>query len=452
MNSSEQGPANGPPTPDPSTLREVHVLDDAQINLVQESFAKVETGAADAAAIFYGRLFGIAPDLKPLFKGDMTAQGRKLMTMIKTALNGLDDPGALIPALEDLGRRHAGYGVKDANYATFGEAWSWMLEQRLGDDFTLETRGAWSTVYTLIARVMSDAGAKDTEEKASEAEDAAADIEAGAEDQDSGGGTGLEPITNTSEDDMLHEVGTLESGSSDMYRQMVEDMPVNVLICELYEFKITYANKASITSLKQLEHLLPVKADEIVGAGIGIFLDDPRSILGDPDTLPYGAKSQLGGHALEVKVSALRGGDGAYVAAMLAWNVISDRAGVASEVKGLTEMMASSATELRSTAAALAATAEETNTRASAVAADSEQLTASVNEISRRVSRSSSIAGNAVEEAGRSNEMVQEWPTRPTRSARGSNSSPTSPARPTCWPSTPPSRRRAPAKPVRASP
>ena len=98
MNSSEQGPVIGPPTPDTSTLREALVLDDAQINLVQESFAKVEVISAEAAAIFYGRLFGMAPDLKPLFKGDMTAQGRKLMTMIKTAVYGLDDMGALIPA------------------------------------------------------------------------------------------------------------------------------------------------------------------------------------------------------------------------------------------------------------------------------------------------------------------------------------------------------------------
>ena len=186
--------------PDTSTLREVLVLDDALIKLVQESFARVEVISEEAADMFYGHLFDIAPDLKPLFKGDMTAQGRKLMTMIKTAVNGLDDPGALIPALEDIGRRHMGYGVKDADYASFGEAWSWMLERRLGDDFTLETRGAWSTVYTLLARVMTGTGAEDTEEKAAEAEaleesgeeDAAADIEAAAEDQEFGGG-GMEP-------------------------------------------------------------------------------------------------------------------------------------------------------------------------------------------------------------------------------------------------------------------
>ncbi len=516
--------------PDSRALREAPVLDDAQIKLVQDSFAKVESGPADTAAVFYDRLFDIAPDLKPLFKGDMKAQGRKLMTMIKTAVNGLDDVGALIPALEDLGRRHVGYGVRDADYDTVGAALLWTLEKGLGDDFTGEARDAWSTVYTLLAWIMTGAGAEDTEEQASEAEEAAAGGEAGAKDQESGAGAGTEPTTDTSEDDMLQEVGTLE-GASDMFKQMVEDMPVNVLICDLDELKITYANKASITTLKQLEHVLPVKADEIVGTCIDIFHKDPahqrkllsdpanlphkaiieiggefldllvtairdedgnyvapmltwslvteklkldaevarlaqmvedmpinlltcdldefkvnyankssldtlkqlehvlpvkadeiigtcidifhkdpahqRAILGDANNLPHNAKIMLGEHTLDLKVSAVRDRDGNYIAAMLAWDVITDRVKFAAEVKGVTEMVATSATELQSTAEAMSATAEKTNNQAAAVAAASEQLSASVNEISQQVSRSATIAGNAVEEAERSNEMVR---------------------------------------------
>ncbi|MCH7486897.1 MAG: histidine kinase [Proteobacteria bacterium] len=395
--------------PDSRALREAPVLDDAQIKLVQDSFAKVESGPADTAAVFYDRLFDIAPDLKPLFKGDMKAQGRKLMTMIKTAVNGLDDVGALIPALEDLGRRHVGYGVKDADYDTVGAALLWTLEKGLGDDFTGEARDAWSTVYTLLAWIMTGAGAEDTEEQASEAEEAAAGGEAGAKDQESGAGAGTEPTTDTSEDDMLQEVGTLE-GASDMFKQMVEDMPVNVLICDLDELKITYANKASITTLKQLEHVLPVKADEIVGTCIDIFHKDPahqRKLLSDPANLPHKAIIEIGGEFLDLLVTAIRDEDGNYVAPMLTWSLVTDQVKFAAEVKGVTEMVATSATKLQSTAEAMSATAEKTNNQAAAVAAASEQLSASVNEISQQVSRSATIAGNAVEEAKRSNEMVR---------------------------------------------
>ena len=341
--------------PDNSSLPEAPVLDDAQIKLVQDSFAKVDAIAEDAAAMFYGRLFEIAPDLIPLFKGDMKAQGRKLMTMIKTAVNGLNDLGALVPAVEDLGRRHVGYGVNDADYDTVASALLWTLNKGLGDDFTDETRDAWTTVYTLLARIMTGAGAEVTEEPASEGEEtaavdestgagetAAADSDAGDEEQASGGGAGLESTTDTSEDDMLQEVGTLESESSDMYKQMVEDMPVNVLICDLDEFKITYANKASITTLKQLEHVLPAKADTIVGTCINVFHKDPshqRKLLADPSNLPHTAIIEVGGESLDLLVTAITDADGNYVAPMLTWSVVTEKLKLDSEAARLAQMV-----------------------------------------------------------------------------------------------------------------
>ncbi len=55
-----------------------------QRRLVRDSFARVAPIAEQAAELFYGRLFELDPALKPLFKGDMKEQGRKLMAMIGT--------------------------------------------------------------------------------------------------------------------------------------------------------------------------------------------------------------------------------------------------------------------------------------------------------------------------------------------------------------------------------
>jgi hemoglobin-like flavoprotein len=125
--------------------------------LVKQSFAKVMPIADKAAELFYGRLFVLDPAVKPLFKGDMKEQGRKLMRMIATAVNGLDDLEALVPAVQDLGRRHVAYGVTAAHYDTVGAALLWTLEQGLGRDFTPEVKDAWATVYGLLAKVMKDA-------------------------------------------------------------------------------------------------------------------------------------------------------------------------------------------------------------------------------------------------------------------------------------------------------
>ena len=128
-----------------------------QITLIQTSFAQVLPIADTAAALFYGRLFELDPSLKPLFKGDMHEQGRKLMTMIRVVVNGLSRLDQLVPAIQELGRRHAGYGVRADHYATVGAALLWTLGQGLGQQFTPEVEAAWAAAYTVLAETMQAA-------------------------------------------------------------------------------------------------------------------------------------------------------------------------------------------------------------------------------------------------------------------------------------------------------
>ena len=125
-----------------------------QISLIQSSFAKVAPIADQAAALFYGRLFEIAPEVKPLFKSDITEQGQKLMGTLAVVVQGLDTLETIVPVAENLARRHVDYGVMAAHYAPVGAALIWTLEQGLGDDFTPETRAAWVEAYTLLSDVM----------------------------------------------------------------------------------------------------------------------------------------------------------------------------------------------------------------------------------------------------------------------------------------------------------
>jgi hemoglobin-like flavoprotein len=130
-----------------------------QQTLVRDSFAKVVPIAPAAAAMFYDRLFTLDPSLRPLFTGDMAEQGRKLMAMIGTAVVNLHRLETIVPAVRDLGQRHAGYGVTDAHYDTVAAALLWTLEQGLGADFTPQTRDAWTVCYTAIAGEMKTAAA-----------------------------------------------------------------------------------------------------------------------------------------------------------------------------------------------------------------------------------------------------------------------------------------------------
>ena len=133
-------------------------LTEAQKNLVQESWAKVVPISETAAELFYGKLFELDPNVKPLFaNSDMKEQGKKLMLMIGTAVRGLDTLGELVPAVQALGKRHVDYGVTAEHYDTVGAALLDTLAKGLGDDFTPETEEAWTITYTTLASVMKEA-------------------------------------------------------------------------------------------------------------------------------------------------------------------------------------------------------------------------------------------------------------------------------------------------------
>ena len=125
-----------------------------QIALVQDSFAKVVPIKGLAAELFYTRLFEIAPEVQPLFKGDMSEQGAKLMATLGVVVNGLKDLDAILPAAKDLAARHVTYGVTPAHYEPVGAALLWTLEKGLEDAWTPEVAEAWTTAYTTLSTVM----------------------------------------------------------------------------------------------------------------------------------------------------------------------------------------------------------------------------------------------------------------------------------------------------------
>ena len=135
------------------------MLTPMQIALVKESFAKVAPIADVAAGLFYTRLFELDPRMaSSLFRQvDMPEQRKKLMQALALSVKMLQQPHALVPVLQDLGRRHAGYGVRDEHYDTVGAALLWTLEQGLGGAFTPAVRDAWAAVYTLVADTMKAA-------------------------------------------------------------------------------------------------------------------------------------------------------------------------------------------------------------------------------------------------------------------------------------------------------
>ena len=125
-----------------------------QRHLVRRSYAEIEAHAEIASLVFFRRLFELAPAVRPLFTHDIEEQGRKFSAMLHLLVDSLGHPAKLREELRSLGRRHAGYGVKEHHYGMVGTALREMLEQVLGERFTPVVAEAWGALFSVVETEM----------------------------------------------------------------------------------------------------------------------------------------------------------------------------------------------------------------------------------------------------------------------------------------------------------
>jgi methyl-accepting chemotaxis protein len=209
--------------------------------------------------------------------------------------------------------------------------------------------------------------------------------------------------------------------------QMLEHMPVNIMVADPKTFEITYVNRAVMGLLKQIEEHLPIKAEDVLGSSIDCFHRSPahqRALLGDPSKLPWTTKIRLGKDWFDLQVSAIHDRRGEYCGAMLNWLVTTDKIKLTSEfetgvtnniqemksvsgsLKVTADALATTADDTRYKADALASAARNTTTNVNIVATAASQLTVSNGEIGRHVHEADQIAGNAVQVARQTDATV----------------------------------------------
>ncbi len=124
--------------------------------------------------------------------------------------------------------------------------------------------------------------------------------------------------------------------------QMIETIPVNIMTADLETFKIDYANKATIDTIRTLERILPIKADQLLGTCIDIFHKNPahqRKMLADPKNLPHKAVIEIGGEFLDLLVAPINDAKGKYIGPMVSWSVVTHQVKADRETKRLLSMV-----------------------------------------------------------------------------------------------------------------
>ncbi|NJN24377.1 MAG: globin, partial [Acaryochloridaceae cyanobacterium RL_2_7] len=136
-----------------------------QVELLENSFAKIVPKADEFASSFYENLFTDYPAAKPLFKEtDIKAQSKKLTASLVFVVENLKKPDALTDALKGLGARHVQYGALPEHYPLVGNTLLKTFEQYLQADWTPETKQAWVDAYGVITEVMLDGADYDSQE------------------------------------------------------------------------------------------------------------------------------------------------------------------------------------------------------------------------------------------------------------------------------------------------
>jgi hemoglobin-like flavoprotein len=129
-----------------------------QINLIKTSWQAAATNAEAVGQLFYGRLFEIAPEVRPMFsRVTIPEQSKKLLATISFVISKLDKLEDIIDEVAKLARRHVNYGVRPEHYAVVGEALLWTLEKGLAEKWNDDLKEAWTLCYVTLSTAMINA-------------------------------------------------------------------------------------------------------------------------------------------------------------------------------------------------------------------------------------------------------------------------------------------------------
>jgi len=270
--------------------------EELNIAVLESSFKALEPVIEQVTLKFYEKLFQEFPDVIPMFSATtVDVQHKKLWAALKLVVSSLRNPEKLTNALEELGKRHGGYGAIEAHYEAVAETLLGVMEEFAGDLWTKEVEGAWIAALNTVAGIMINASKEGNPMAANQA------------------------ALNGQEDVESTRMRAAVDGA--MTAMMMVDR----------ELVVTYANKSTTDLLLKHQDTLRTiypgfSANNLVGQCIDQFHKNPshqRNVLGDPANLPYQTDIEVGPLKFSLNVTAIIDGSGTYVGNCLEWSDVS---------------------------------------------------------------------------------------------------------------------------------
>lgn len=274
--------------------------DALDIDLLETSFAMLAPHGEKLVERFYEKLFSSYPTLKPMFEGTTDrAQQKKLLGALVLVVNNLRKPEVLQKALQDLGRRHQGYGVNEEHYGMVAETLIDAMQEMAGDAWTDEIEDAWRSALTVVGEIMLSAYGT-------------------LEDRKMAGNVNKTVTKSVADNNSAAELSRLRSAV---------DGAMTAIMMVDRDLIITYVNTATLQLMRknraEMQSVYPgFDPEKLVGSCIDQFHANPshqRRLLDNPDNLPFQTDIKVGPLKFNLNVTAIVNEDNDYVGNTLEW-------------------------------------------------------------------------------------------------------------------------------------
>lgn len=145
-----------PHGPDDRRLHHIGV-DPAVHQRLEASLGLLRDKGPRVVEAFYSRLFERYPAVRPMFRSDMASQQSKFLGTLVMVVEHLRDPGRVTAVLQELGRKHEGYGALPEHYPIVCSLLIESMAANLGPAWNEQLQSEWSQALGLVSQIMIDA-------------------------------------------------------------------------------------------------------------------------------------------------------------------------------------------------------------------------------------------------------------------------------------------------------
>ena len=125
------------------------------IELIEKSWEHIVPKGTEITISFYERLFELAPDVRKMFKKDISKQAEKLLFTIGFVVSNINRIEEVAPSIAQLGILHGkAYKVKEEHYQFVIDSLIYTLSSNLEDIWGEEHENAWRWTLDIVAEIM----------------------------------------------------------------------------------------------------------------------------------------------------------------------------------------------------------------------------------------------------------------------------------------------------------